>query len=1566
MTNDTAPSRQRSRTHSIRAFLALALAFMLGLTTLTASPAAAATAEDDVATVISRLQEYYLGQGDEIIIANGIYLARTSEALDYVASQNPDGSWSDVNYADRTSSANGATWSAYIALYRMLALTHAYRDPAAAGFEDPTVLAAIQRALVHWNAVDPGNSNWWETEIGESIAMGRISIFLKDVLGEQALAVALKHNTGKLDPVGANGAWRTTNYLFEAFATENLDNIAAGFATMVATIAVDHSGTVQEAVQPDASFWAHGAQLYSEGYGMVLFTTAALWADVARGTSLAFSREQLDAIAFYAIDGTRWLIRGEIGMLYLNYRAPKTTSGITSHASEFIEPLQRMVRTDPLYATAYQGVLDGVLGETTTNGVTGNKYFWRSEFSSHLRDEYGIFTRLNSSRTFGAELRTAYDEQLGNPVYWNAMGSTAIQVTNREYLDLGPTFDWWHYPGVTAPYVKRTERGVENRGRNGDGASFTGGVSNGTYGLSVLTLDTAGTNAQKSYFSFDDEMVALGTGIRSTSTAAVHTTINQATAVTNATVGGGSVAAGTDAASIGGANWAYNDHVGYVVADGQDVKVSLKAQTGNWPDEAPLTRDAFSLFIDHGVAPTAGAYDYTVLPAATPAAVEAYAAAPAVRTLRNDGDVQAVRHDALALTMATFFRAGSLDLGGGRSLTVDQPTLVLLDESGAAPVVSIANPDRPGLTVALSLTGGGADWSGVFGLGSGENLGKTVTASLASSALSAASDLSASSTASGSAVASLGDGNRDTVWTSRDGDTEWVAKRLALGSWVTNVGIDWADGFASDYLVQTSSDGIHWTDQTHVTGATGDVSQVPITPTAATYVRVVLLGTDAASFGIRELTVSSSVNLAIGSATRASGYAGYNLVYALADGDTETRWRGNNANSAWAQIDLGTSQPVSTVRLRWEAAFAKAYKIQLSDDGSSWRDAYVTPSGGSDGGLDVITLDGQNARFVRMQTVTRALDYGPSLWEFEVFGDRLVVDAPVVPTGKGNLALNRPTTADSVHNNNATIVASKATDGSASTKWSSARAVAEHWLQVDLGAVQSVSRAVISWEAGTSNSYRVEGSVDGGAWVELARVDAAQPTLKHTLDFAAAHVRYVKLTGLPATQYGLNIWEFELYGGVTLECAASTSVTAGATTTISASVQPLVEGDTFAAVSLDADVARVVGDVRVGGDGRIEVDVTGVEPGVTSVVLTHTDGAEVAQCAVIVSAELAALTAQIDRASALVSTEYTPESWVAVLPARDAAKAVRAEVGATQARVDAAAAALAAALDALVVPLPPDSEKPTVTLVSPATEGPWQELLIQVDAADNRGLAKIAADVYDVDGELVKATETLIADGALERATPSVAPEGVTTASHTATVRLPEGAYTVRYYAQDTSGNVSETGMFAVTIEAESSVDEAQLTVSKTVVGPGTGAAYDFTAACTVAGDGDDQVEYVLAPGDASFALKDGEKRVITVPAGATCLVSETNVPRGATVTYLDSDADTRGGARDGLVANVSGADNTVKVTNTFAVPPGLAGTGGQILAGAGFAGAALLLIGGALVLLVRHRRTRRDLAGGA
>lgn len=100
----------------------------------------------------------------------------------------------------------------------------------------------------------------------------------------------------------------------------------------------------------------------------------------------------------------------------------------------------------------------------------------------------------------------------------------------------------------------------------------------------------------------------------------------------------------------------------------------------------------------------------------------------------------------------------------------------------------------------------------------------------------------------------------------------------------------------------------------------------------------------------------------------------------------------------------------------------------------------------------------------------------------------------------------------------------------------------------------------------------------------------------------------------------------------------------------------------------------------------------------------------------------------------------------------------------------------------------PDYQRPTATLVSPTTAGPFSAVSIKVDATDNLGLQRIVANIYK-DGTLVKSTQSAVAGGA-------------TSGTHTATVTLPDGAYTVKYNSQDLAGNIAPTGTFAFTIDA--------------------------------------------------------------------------------------------------------------------------------------------------------------------
>ncbi|MET7396934.1 discoidin domain-containing protein [Dactylosporangium sp. NPDC005572] len=142
-----------------------------------------------------------------------------------------------------------------------------------------------------------------------------------------------------------------------------------------------------------------------------------------------------------------------------------------------------------------------------------------------------------------------------------------------------------------------------------------------------------------------------------------------------------------------------------------------------------------------------------------------------------------------------------------------------------------------------------------------------------------------------------------------------------------------------------------------------------------------------AALRLPSAAADTPVNLArnAGASATASYQDGTLTAANAIDGNTSTRWSSDhsNDNNAWIQVDLGTAAAVSTVTLSWEAAYARGYKVQVSDNGTQWTDVYSTTTG--DGGSDSVTV-GRTTRYVRMQGVTPNTQWGYSLWEFEVWG----------------------------------------------------------------------------------------------------------------------------------------------------------------------------------------------------------------------------------------------------------------------------------------------------------------------------------------------------------------------------------------------------------------------------------------------------------------------------------------------------------------------------------------------------------------------------------------------------
>ena len=127
--------------------------------------------------------------------------------------------------------------------------------------------------------------------------------------------------------------------------------------------------------------------------------------------------------------------------------------------------------------------------------------------------------------------------------------------------------------------------------------------------------------------------------------------------------------------------------------------------------------------------------------------------------------------------------------------------------------------------------------------------------------------------------------------------------------------------------------------------------------------------------------------------------------------------------------------------------------------------------------------------------------------------------------GTTNLALHQPATASSVQG--PSWPASNATDGSLTTRWSSAFSDPQ-WLQVDLGSTQPVCQVVIHWETAYAKAFQIQTSNDAATWTTIYSTTAGTGGTQ-TLNITGSG-RYIRMYGTTrATQYGYSIYEFQVY-----------------------------------------------------------------------------------------------------------------------------------------------------------------------------------------------------------------------------------------------------------------------------------------------------------------------------------------------------------------------------------------------------------------------------------------------------
>lgn len=231
------------------------------------------------------------------------------------------------------------------------------------------------------------------------------------------------------------------------------------------------------------------------------------------------------------------------------------------------------------------------------------------------------------------------------------------------------------------------------------------------------------------------------------------------------------------------------------------------------------------------------------------------------------------------------------------------------------------------------------------------------------------------------------------------------------------------------------------------------------------------------------------------------------------NGNLNDSWTGATTNNEWIQVNLGTSKTMNRLVIKWGSTYATQYKIQVSDDGTTYTDAYTETAG--NGGTDDISFTVVTKKYVELLFTAKSGASGVNMKEFELYN--AAAEAPI------NLALNRTATASSFPAD-----VQKSVDGNLGTRWGSA-SLNNEWYQVDLGAAKTIDKVVVNWEAAYDTAYTIQTSTDNVNFTSQFTTTTGDGGID-TITFSPTTARYVKiLLTTRATPYGSSFWEFEVY-----------------------------------------------------------------------------------------------------------------------------------------------------------------------------------------------------------------------------------------------------------------------------------------------------------------------------------------------------------------------------------------------------------------------------------------------------
>ena len=342
---------------------------------------------------------------------------------------------------------------------------------------------------------------------------------------------------------------------------------------------------------------------------------------------------------------------------------------------------------------------------------------------SHVRSGYMFNIAMSSTR------QSKFENYSGEGLKtWNIADGMTYLYTD----DLGQyTNDYWavidpfRLPGTTSERALSRADFTAQAESGRTPYSWAGGVTLGTYGTAGVQMKAlgnensgngsslTGADSKKSWFMFDDEIVAIGSSITSTTGNCVETTIDNrqiAEDLSNVVTIDGETPDITDnsdnndkhGTEFENVQWANiqgnteNSSIGYYFSEeGTTVNALKEFRESNYNTQCSTDKEAdggyATLWFDHGSNPEGDSYEYVILPGMDADATAAYAENPQIEVLENNDNVHAVRHNGLGMTGVNFWNDGETTAAG---ITSDSKASVMMQQTDDTLEIAVSDPTQ--------------------------------------------------------------------------------------------------------------------------------------------------------------------------------------------------------------------------------------------------------------------------------------------------------------------------------------------------------------------------------------------------------------------------------------------------------------------------------------------------------------------------------------------------------------------------------------------------------------------------------------------------------------------------------------------------------------------------------------------------------------------------------------------------------------------------------------------------------------------------------------------------------